>query len=266
VPRARCHWALLIRTRDVLREYLPEAYELAAAHREAYFAGGIAPDAIRLFAGRDKLSSHFYDDRRQDTWGGVVGAMRAAQPAIADPRLLAPETRAWLVGYLAHVLTDVAYWRHVLSRLPQFPTDAGTHHGAWVLADQLAIPQAERRLEAEALRFDNAPPWIDEGAVRRMLERVTGRILVPDGMWEVELAYVRNRPELEGKPEDEVRRLILPEWEANVAAARAAVPEAAWEAFRRDAVDGAVAAITGYLGGGQGGSAVSPGVSAELSQ
>jgi hypothetical protein len=247
MPRARCHWALLIRTRHALRECLPEAYDLATVHRDEFLAGGIAPDAIRLFAGRDKLSSHFYDDQRQDTWTDVAGAMCAAQPGVADPGSLTPPARAWLLGYLTHVLTDVAYWRHVLSRLPPFPGAAGAHHGAWVLADQIAIPPGERHLDAGALRFDCAPPWVDESAVRRMLGRVTGRILVPDGMWPVELTYARLRPDLEGKPDEELLRLILPEWEANLAAAREAVPEAAWAAFHRDAVDGALSAIATYL-------------------
>lgn len=254
MPRARCHWGLLVRTRDALAAHAPEAYDLVTRHRNEFFAGGIAPDAIRLFAGRDKLSSHFYDDQRQETWDGVVAAMCAAQPAVAAPGRLPPEQRAWLLGYLTHVLTDVAYWRHVLSRLPAFPAATGTHHGAWVLADAgLAIPAAERHLDTDALRFDHIPPWVDEGAVRRMLDRVTGRILVPDGMWPVELSYVRLRPELEGLAEDEVLRRVLPEWEVNVAGAREAVPEATWEAFRREAVAGSVAAIGAYLGTGTAG-------------
>ncbi len=258
MPRARCHWALLIQTREALRDAVPEAHRLVTDHRGEFFAGGIAPDAIRLFAGRDKPSSHFYDDQRQETWESVAvaAAMCAAQPAVADPRRLSPEGRAWLLGYLTHVLTDVAYWRHVLSRLPPFPAQAGAHHGAWVLADQQAIPAVERHLDGAALRFEHAPPWVDEHAVRRMLERVTGRVLPPDGMWPVELAYARNRLDLEGQTDGEVLRRVLPEWEANVAAARAAVPEAQWEAFRRDAVQGAVAAVAAYLALGDGGGAV----------
>ena len=127
MPRARCHWALLIQTRDALRDAVPEAHRLVTDHRGEFFAGGIAPDAIRLFAGRDKPSSHFYDDQRQETWESVAvaAAMCAAQPAVADPRRLSPEGRAWLLGYLTHVLTDVAYWRHVLSRLPRLPGPGG---------------------------------------------------------------------------------------------------------------------------------------------
>jgi hypothetical protein len=247
MPRARSHWALLIQTREALRDAVPEAYGHAVRYRDEFFAGGIAPDAIRLFAGRDKLSSHFYDDQRQETWSHVVATMSHAQPSIADWARLAPPARAWMLGYLTHILTDIAYWRNVISRLPAFPAESGVHHGAWVLADQLAIPQAERHLDVDVLRFDDAPPWVDEAAVRRMIARVVERILAADGMWPVELSYIRYRPELEGKSDAEVFEIILPEWEANVARARDVVPEAAWRAFHRDAVAGAVATIAGYL-------------------
>lgn len=247
MPRARCHWALLIQTREALREAVPEAHRLAVRYRGEFFAGGIAPDAIRLFAGRDKLSSHFYDDQRQETWDGVAAAMCAAQPAVADPSRLDEPARAWLLGYLAHVLTDVAYWRHVITQLPPFPAHSGVHHGAWVLADQIDIPPQERTLDMEGLRFAAAPPWVDEGAMRQMLARVTERILVPDGMWPVELAYVRYRPDLEGKSEADVLASLLPEWEANVVAARTALPPEVWPAFRAAAVTGSVAAISAYL-------------------
>ena len=259
MPRARCHWALLIQTREALRDAVPEAHRLVTDHRGEFFAGGIAPDAIRLFAGRDKPSSHFYDDQRQETWESVAvaAAMCAAQPAVADPRRLSPEGRAWLLGYLTHVLTDVAYWRHVLSRLPPFPAQAGAHHGAWVLADQQAIPAAERHLDGAALRFEHAPPWVDEHAVRRMLERVTGRVLPPDGMWPVELAYARNRLDLEGQTDGEVLRRVLPEWEANVAGGAgrgAGVPVGGVPAGRRARGGRRRRRVSGVGGRGGGGS------------
>ncbi|MGH2354644.1 MAG: zinc dependent phospholipase C family protein [Chloroflexota bacterium] len=248
MPRARCHWALLIRTRHALQTQAPEAYDLAVRHRAEFFAGGMAPDAIRLFGGRDKLSSHFYDDQRRETWDRVVEAMCLAQPAVADPGRLDDPARAWMLGYLTHVLTDVAYWRHVVTKLPPFPAHMGVHHGAWVLADQIAIPAGERTLDAEDLRFDAAPPWVDEPAMRQMLARVTGRILAMDGIWPVELTYLRSRPDLDGKPEAEVLAALLPEWEANLARARTALPADVWPAFQADAVAGSVAAITTYLG------------------
>lgn len=246
MPRARCHWALLVQTREALQSVLPSTYALVLTHRGEFFAGGLAPDAIRLFSGYDKLTSHFYDDQRPETWEGVVTAIQAAHPAVA-PALLSPPARAWMLGYLTHVMTDVAYWRHVITHLPPFPGSHRVHHGAWLLADQVPVPPDERQLDAATVRFDAAPPWVDDASVRRMLARVTERILVPDGMWPVELAYYRMRSEIDDRPDEEVLRECQPEWEANVAEVREVLPHHVWPVFYADAVTQSVEAIATYL-------------------
>lgn len=248
MPRARCHWALLTRTRDALAAESPEAHAIAVAHRGEFFAGGLAPDALRLFAGRDKLSTHFYDDRRCETWDRVVTAICTAHPEVRSARQLSAPALAWMLGYLTHVLTDVAYWRHVVTHLPPFPAHIGVHHGAWLLADQVPLPAAERALAAEAIRFDLAPPWIDETAVRRMLDRVTNQILVPDGMWAVELAYYRTHPDAQCKSDDELLAERVPIWEGHLAAARAALADEHWGRFAEDAIASSVGALRSYLG------------------
>jgi hypothetical protein len=249
MPRARCHWALLTRTRDALASELPEAHGISLAHRGEYFAGGIAPDALRLFAGRDKLSTHFYDDQRSETWDRVVAAICAAHPEVRVPRRMEPPVVAWMLGYLTHVLTDVAYWRHVVTRLPPFPAHIGVHHGAWLLADQqLPLPAAERTLAVESVRFDLAPPWVDAGAVRRMLDRVTNQILVPNEMWATELAYFRSHPEARCRSDDELLAERVPLWENHLAAARAGLPAGTWDRFVADAIASSVGAIRAYLG------------------
>ncbi len=249
MPRARCHWAMLVQTRDALRDALPEAHALVARHQGEFFAGGVAPDALRLFAGRDKLATHFYDDQRPETWNRVVQAIRHAQPCIAEPAALTEPALAWLFGYLTHVLTDIAYWRHIVTRLPPFPEHAGAHYGAWVLADQAPIPHGARRLNVERIRFDHAPPWVDEQAVRQMLERVVGAILVPDERWQVELAYARSRPDLQGRTDAEVLAELLPQWQRHIEIAASLLPTGIWPAFFADAVEGAVSAIGEYLCG-----------------
>ena len=238
---------MLLRTRDALRSSSPPAYQLVADHQGEYLAGGIAPDALRLFAGADKPSSHFYDDQRRETWERVVMEISAAHPAVADPAQLAPTGRAWMLGYLTHLATDVAYWRHILSHLPPFPQEVGLHFGAWVLADDVPLPVGERAVDVSAIRFDAAPPWVGEPAVRRMLERLVDRILVPDGMWPAEVAYYRSRPDAQHLSDEQILAQRQPEWAANVAAARAAVPPDAWVAFFRDAVESSVRTIEEYL-------------------
>jgi hypothetical protein len=241
---------MLARTRDALREASPAAYVLAQAHRGEYFAGGVAPDALRLFGGADKFSTHFYDDERPETWEQVVETIRRLHPPVARPGELPAASRAWMLGYLSHVLTDIAYWRHVLAHLPRFPEQPELHHGAWILADQVARPPAdERAVDAEAVSFAAAPPWVREAPVRQMLARLTGRILLPDDTWPAEVAYYRSRPDAAGRTDEELLATYRPQWEAALEAARAAIPPGAWAAFQQEAVDGAVRAVLAYLDG-----------------
>jgi hypothetical protein len=251
MPRVRCHWALLGQTRAALRNVAPEAYALVTTHLSEYYAGGVAPDALRLYAGVTKAESHFYDDQRPQTWPAVLETVCVAHPEIALPGSLDPATQAWMVGYLVHLLTDIAYWRHVLSHLPPFPEQAELHHGAWLVADHLVtISDAERQVDVEGVRYDMAPPWVEEAAVRRLLNRLASHILPPDNMWAVELAYAR-RPDIAARPDDDLLRERLPTWESSLAQIRTALDERVWNAFQVDAAQGAVETVSAYLGRGQ---------------
>ena len=247
MPRARCHWSLLVQTREALRAARPAAYEVVSAHRGEFFAGGVAPDALRLFAGHDKPSTHFYDDQRRDTWGHVVATLCAAHPSMADPGRHQPATHAWMLGYLTHVMTDIAYWRHILARLPPFPEQGAVHYGAWMLADLVEIGTDDQTLNVAAVRFAAAPPWVEAEPVRRMLDRLTGGILGATDPISAELAYWRRRPEAHGQNDAQLLAERGAAWEHSLAAARALLPAAAWRAFHEDALQGAVQAIADYL-------------------
>ena len=224
----------------------PPLSVILGQHRAEYFAGGVAPDALRLFAGADKPSTHFYDDQRRETWETVIDAIAERHPEVADPSRLTPPAQAWMAGYLAHVASDIAYWDTVLPYLPPFPERSDAHHGAWLIADDCAVPDDERSLDAERVDYESAPPWVDVSAVRRMLVRLQERILV-DGMWPVELAYFRARPEAAGLSDDALLAEHLTSWEGNLAQARALIPDAAWEAFRAGAVRRACEIVREYL-------------------
>ena len=246
MPRLRCHWALLAEARRALLD--PPIGPVLEAFRNEYFAGGVAPDALRLFAGADKPSTHFYDDRQRETWDArsVLERLAQAHPTVADPTALAPATQAWLAGYLAHIAADVAYWHNVLPHLPRFPERSEAHHGAWLIADDCALGSGDRTLDPESVDYDAAPPWVDPAVVKRMLIRLQTRILV-DGMWPVELAYFRARPEAEGRTDEALLAEQLPAWESSLAQARDLIPGSAWDAFRADAVRRAVELVRAYL-------------------
>ena len=248
MPRLRCHWALLAEARRALLEDPPPIGTTLREHRAEYFAGGVAPDALRLFAGADKPSTHFYDDQRRETWDArsVIRRLTAAHPRVADPAALAGPAQAWLAGYLAHIAADVAYWEHVLPHLPPFPERSEAHHGAWLIADDCALDAGDRALDPEAVDYAAAPPWVDPQVVKRMLIRLQSRILV-DGMWPVELAYFRARPEAAGRSDEDLLADLQSEWESNLAQARDMIPALAWDAFRTAAVRRACEFVRAYL-------------------
>ena len=246
MPRLRCHWALLARARAALSDSDPALGALLDDHRAEYFAGGVAPDALRIFGGADKVSTHFYDDQRRDTWPQVVTVIATIHPSVADSRALAPAAQSWMAGYLTHIATDVAYWEYILPHLPRFPQRAPLHHGAWLIADDIPIPDADRDADPDLVEYGAAPAWVDSSAVRRLLAGLRGRILV-DGMWAVELAYFRSRPEAANRTDDELLAEHLPAWKAALAEARAQVPPGAWQDFRAEAVRRAAEMVRGYL-------------------
>jgi hypothetical protein len=246
VPRLRCHWALLAETRRTLLDDPLPIGRVLGDHRAEYFAGGVAPDALRLFGGADKSSTHFYDDQRHETWSTVVDEVARRYPSVADPRRLAPASQAWMAGYLAHISADIAYWEHVLPHLPPFPERSEAHHGAWLIADDCALPNDDRALDPDAVDYSAAPPWVAPEPVKRMLERLRSRILV-DGMWTVELAYFRARPETATREDDDLLAEYQPAWESNLAQARQLIPSGAWDAFRRAAVQRAAETVRAYL-------------------
>jgi hypothetical protein len=247
MPRARCHWVLLGEVEVALAERAPEIAAMVAAHRPDFYAGGMAPDALRLFAGWDKRRSHFYDDQDVSTWDKVAQELGQTYPEVADATRLDAAGRAWVAGYLTHITADVAYWRHILTHLPPFPEHADAHLGAWLLAEDRVVREAARTVDARGVRYESAPSWIERTAVERLMERVTERLLPADGILPLEVEYFRGR----SAPTDLSDEAILaehgPAWEAAVAKARALLPPDAWHAFNEAAVTGGVNAVVGYL-------------------
>jgi len=233
---------------EAAAEALPAASAAVRAHWATYLAGGSAPDALRLLAGHDKWSTHFYDDRDRDTWDRVVASLRAAHPQAVPAGRLREAGWAWLLGYLGHITTDVAYWNTVLARLPP-PPPYGVHHGAWLLADRTPLPATVRAVDLETVAWAAAPPWVARGPVEQFFPFLARRIVPPDDPWEVEAAYHRA-----GQPGHPTAAELLaahrPEWAANESLARAHLPDGIWDAFRREALARGLAAWRDLLHGG----------------
>jgi hypothetical protein len=176
----------------------------------------------------------------------VIDTVARQHPSVADPEHLSPPAQAWMAGYLAHIAADIAYWENVLPYLPPFPERSDAHHGAWLIADDCVLAADDRALDPDAIDFTAAPSWVQVEAVRRMVVRLQTRILV-DGMWPVELAYFRARPEAAGKNDDALLAEHRPVWESNLAQARELIPRDAWESFRAAAVRRACETVRAYL-------------------
>lgn len=257
MPRVRAHWSLLVGTRQALHAAASRASCAIDRAPEAYFAGGVAPDAIRLFAGVDKGTSHFYDDRDPSTWTvvAVVDALlgrgyRGAAPTGTDA------ARAWCYGYVAHLMADIANWTHLQPCMPPFPAERGAHHGVWLIADRLPVAEADRRFDVSRVPWDAAPPWVSAPAVERLLTALVTRVLAQSDPWLAEATYVRHdRDLMQAEPRNlatpgipdptlvAVRDRHLAEWQASVARAHELVPPEAWARFVSAAIDGSVEAI-----------------------
>jgi len=81
----------------------------------AYLLGATAPD-IRILTRQDRASTHFFDLAGPDHQDSVAGFFEA-HPRLADPGALNPETRAFVGGYLTHLVFDQEYITTVYRRL-----------------------------------------------------------------------------------------------------------------------------------------------------
>ncbi len=189
MPRGRSHWSLLGSLRDALATAAPAAHTLITTQPATYFAGGILPDALRLFAGMNKYDTHCYDDQCPATWDQAIATICARHPAVANPDRLDSAGTAWMLGVIAHITADLAYWEHIISLLPPGPPWDEHHYGAWLLVDRLPIPAADRRLQWRDVALDALPPFGNVDALRRLWDQMVERVLPSDDPWVVESGY-----------------------------------------------------------------------------
>ena len=189
MPRGRSHWSLLGSLRDALATTTPAAHTLITTQPATYFAGGMLPDALRLFAGMDKDNTHFYDDQCPATWDQAIATLCARHPAVANPDRLDSAGTAWMLGVIAHITADLAYWEHIISLLPPGPPWDEHHYGAWLLVDRLPIPAADRRLQWRDVALGALPAFGNVDALRRLWDQMVERVLPSDDPWVVESGY-----------------------------------------------------------------------------
>ena len=170
-----------------LGSHLASAYGLAArlghphieADRGAYYLGSTAPD-IRVLMRVDRRHTHFFDlddFEEQDS----VGRMFEAYPHLGDAAALDPSTRAFVAGYVTHLLMDEHYiqtiyrhffgersplggdlWANVLDRALQYEMNRRELENADALAEiRAAIGASEAELGIDFIQSRLWPEWRD---------------------------------------------------------------------------------------------------------
>lgn len=73
----------------------------------AYLLGATTPD-IRVITRQDRFSTHYFDLNGPDHQDSVAGFF-AEHGKFVEPGALNPETRAWVAGYISHLVMDEQY-------------------------------------------------------------------------------------------------------------------------------------------------------------
>lgn len=77
------------------------------AERGAFYLGSSAPD-VRVITRRDRIHTHFFDLDQLEPQDSVSN-MFEAYPDLAEAQALDAETRAFMAGYITHLVLDEVY-------------------------------------------------------------------------------------------------------------------------------------------------------------
>lgn len=249
MPPIAVHMVLAQRIADALAD------EGIASAPGPYLLGATTPD-IRVITRQDRFSTHFFDLDVMDDQDSVAGLF-ARYPALRDPGALSGETRAWVCGYVTHLVLDeqyitTVYRRHflphdrlggtvranVMDRLLQFDMERNCTDDPAV-RDQLRVSLACTVDGIDAV-------FIDAATLDRWLG-VT-RDIAGQGMdWERSRRMISNHLRFTGVEEaEEVARLLdsLPEL---LDATIAHVTSIEIESFVDRATEAAAKAVERYL-------------------
>jgi hypothetical protein len=244
VPAEPVHLAIAPRVADALA--------LAAALRPAFALGSVAPDVNNLL-GWPRPETHFWYG---PAGGDVSGALTllARHPELAA-RGLSPPERAFLAGYLGHLVTDeqelTGLYRPYVDRAPADgpPVDGRELRlAALIVVDARVAALDPSRLhagvaalrEARHLRLrGDLLPFAPMAAVRAWADRTLAVVDLPPSRPRVEPHLARNEP-----PAETTRRVA-----ALQERVERALPPPAIRGFVGRSVEQSVALLSAYLAG-----------------
>ncbi len=108
MPPITLHMILARRLGEALP---PDSLSADSGH---YLLGATAPD-IRILTRADRRTTHFFDLSVFDHQDSVAGFLEA-HGSLADPSRLNEETRAFVAGYLTHLVLDEQYITRIYRR------------------------------------------------------------------------------------------------------------------------------------------------------
>jgi hypothetical protein len=192
----------------------------------AYLLGSTTPD-IRVITRGDRRDTHFFDLAQHDHQDSVA-AFLDAYSQLTDPGTLSPETRAFVAGYLTHLVLDEQYitgiyrrffLRHedlggivranVMDRLLQFDLDRAYGDDPEVVSRLLeALAFTVESIECGFVDHETLERWrqvtvdvaareMDWDRARQMISRHLERSGLPPGRELQE--FLDSLPDLEGE-------------------------------------------------------------------
>ena len=222
--------------------------------RGAFYLGSTAPD-IRVLLRVDRRQTHFFELdvlEEQDS----VAAMFEAHPELATAAQLDPSTRAFVAGYITHLLMDELYIQNVYRTLFGERSPRAGDYWAHVLDRALQYEMNRRELEdADAMRevrdaLNSAPrvrgvPFIDDEALAEWHE-VSAGFASQEPTWERFPRMMRVHLGRAGYSEEQIDGLG-DDAEAIVAEAIEYVTEERVERYMEEAAEVALARLDDYL-------------------
>ena len=242
MPRSRCHLALLCKLQERFRSQLVETSELVGRHYPDFVAGSVAPDGLRFLGQLDKVSTHFYEEGRKDTWGKSVPRMFATHPDLSDPSKLTEPDLAIIVGYISHLTVDEAFRDIVTSHVHGTEDWRPVIEGLWSLVDEIPVEDPQVSAAADAFSRADRIGFIDCEMVTDLL-RLIRTWVVEDDPWAIEQHFLQVKKSWIST--DEAREA----YEQRRLKARSFLPQSRLEEFVEESIEVGFREVEAYLGG-----------------
>lgn len=226
-----------------------------AGHAGCYLLGATTPD-IRVLTRQDRLSTHFFNLNEHVHQDSVANFL-AEHAGLNRPEALNPETRAFVAGYISHLVMDEQYItgiyrpffaRHdalggairanVMDRLLQFDLDRAYGNDAELKRDLVeALGCAVENIEAGFVETETLERW------RKVALDVAGRAMD----WERMRGMISNHLRFAGLEEGETLSSFLDNLPGLLDETIAHVTSTEVDAFVQRSTEAARKAVARYL-------------------